>query len=186
MIIADRYWKSQGQGLRKSKYYIRSLLKKSYFNDNSCLCTRYLTGPPFVWITAVMQHGMEVITLWHCWGVMEDQVALIAAFRSSALLGLVFFHLPLEKKPILWFGSCGLNFAGTETPWSLNQFLVPLPLRWPLSNMDSVPLHFVQTLGPWFPNDMQNFPSLLPQPREDASNIITRLGVAWLEEWWHL
>lgn len=42
---------------------------------------------------------------------MEDQVALIAAFRSSALLGLVFFHLPLEKKAhfvvwVLWFEFC--------------------------------------------------------------------------------
>lgn len=61
------------------------------------------------------------------------------------------------QRPILWFGSCGLNFAGTETPRSLNRFLVPLPLRRTLSNMDSVPLHFVQTLGPWFPNDMQNW-----------------------------
>ncbi len=36
-----------------------------------------------------MRRGMEVISLWHCSGVMEAQVALIAAFGSSALLGLV-------------------------------------------------------------------------------------------------
>ncbi len=36
-----------------------------------------------------MRRGMEVISLWHCSGVMEAQVALIAAFKSSALLGLV-------------------------------------------------------------------------------------------------
>lgn len=37
-----------------------------------------------------MQHGMEAISLWHCAGVMEAQVALIVAFSSSASLGLVF------------------------------------------------------------------------------------------------
>ncbi len=42
-----------------------------------------------------MRRGMEAISLWHCSGVMEAQVAFIAAFRSSALLGLVslIFHL---------------------------------------------------------------------------------------------
>ncbi len=55
----------------------------------SFLCTQYLVGPPFAWITASMRRGMEVISLWQCSGVIEAQVALIAAFRSSALLGLV-------------------------------------------------------------------------------------------------
>ncbi len=55
----------------------------------SFLCTQYLVGPPFAWITASMQRDMESISLWHCSGVMEAQVALIAAFMSSALLGLV-------------------------------------------------------------------------------------------------
>ncbi len=54
-----------------------------------CICTQYLVGAPFASITASIRHGMEVISLWHCWGGMEAQVALIAAFRSSALLGLV-------------------------------------------------------------------------------------------------
>ncbi len=36
-----------------------------------------------------MRRSMESISLWHCSGVMEAQVALIAAFRSSAMLGLV-------------------------------------------------------------------------------------------------
>ncbi len=54
-----------------------------------CICTQYLVGAPFALITASIQRGMEVISLWHCWGGMEAQVALIAAFSSSALLGLV-------------------------------------------------------------------------------------------------
>ncbi len=44
-------------------------------------------------ITASIRRGMEAISLWHCSGVMEAQVALIAAFGSSALLGLVSFIL---------------------------------------------------------------------------------------------
>lgn len=33
--------------------------------------------------------GMRVIHLWHCMDVMETQIALIAAFRSSTLSALV-------------------------------------------------------------------------------------------------
>lgn len=46
-------------------------------------------------IIAAMQHGMEAIRLWHCWGGME---ALIVAFGSPSLLGLV-SHLPLHSSP---------------------------------------------------------------------------------------
>ncbi len=85
-----------------------------------CICTQYLVGAPFALITASIRRGMEVISLWHCWGGMEAQVALIAAFRSSALLGLVslIFLLTIPHR----FRSG--EFAGqssTVTPWSLNQ-----------------------------------------------------------------
>ncbi len=63
-----------------------------------CISTQYLVGAPFVLITASIRRGMEVISLWHCSGVMEAQVALILAFSSSALLGLV-SHLPLDNTP---------------------------------------------------------------------------------------
>ncbi len=67
--------------------------------------------------------------MWHCSGVMEAQVALIAAFRSSALLGLVslIFLLTIPHRFSMGFRSG--EFAGqssTVTPWSLNQLLVPL------------------------------------------------------------
>ncbi len=60
---------------------------------------------------------------------MEAQVALIAAFRSSALLGLVplIFLLTIPHRFSMGFRSG--EFAGqssTVTPWSLNQLLVPL------------------------------------------------------------
>ncbi len=59
----------------------------------------------------------------------EAQVALIAVFRSSALLGLVslIFLLTIPDRFSMGFRSGG--FAGqssTVTPWSLNQLLVPL------------------------------------------------------------
>ncbi len=33
-----------------------------------CICTQYLVGAPFALITASIRRGMEVISLWHCWG----------------------------------------------------------------------------------------------------------------------
>ncbi len=33
-----------------------------------CTCTQYLVGAPFALITASIRRGMEVISLWHCWG----------------------------------------------------------------------------------------------------------------------
>ncbi len=75
----------------------------------------------------VVWHGGD--SLWHCSGVMKDQVALIAAFRSSALLGLVYlvFLLTIPHRFSMRFRSG--EFAGqssTVTPWSFNQLLVPL------------------------------------------------------------
>ncbi len=57
---------------------------------------------------------------------MEAQVSLIAAFRSSALLGLVslIFLLTIPHRFSMGFRSG--EFAGqssTVTPWSLNQLL---------------------------------------------------------------
>ncbi len=94
-----------------------------------CICTQYLVGAPFALITASIRRGMEVISLWHCWGGMEAQVSLTVAFRSSALLGLVslIFLLTIPHRFSMGFRSG--EFAGqssTVTPWSLNQLLVPL------------------------------------------------------------
>ncbi len=76
---------------------------------------------------------METISLWHCSRVMEAQVTLIAAFRSSALLGQVslIFLLTIPHRFSVGFRSG--EFAGqssTVTPWSLNQLLVPLAVCW--------------------------------------------------------
>ncbi len=125
------------QCLRKFEYYIRSI-KKGYFKQkyqasekyfNFYALSTWLVGPPFAWITVSMRRGMEEISLWHGSGVMEAQVALIAAFRSSALLGLVSLIFLLTIPHIFSMGFRSGEFAGqssTVTPWSLSQLLVPL------------------------------------------------------------
>ncbi len=55
-----------------------------------CICTQYLVGAPIALITASIWRGIEVISLWHCWGGMESQVSLTVAFSSSAFFGLLF------------------------------------------------------------------------------------------------
>ncbi len=94
-----------------------------------CICTQYLVGAPFALITASIRRGMELISLWHCWGGMEAQVSLTVAFSSSAFFGLLFliFLLTIPHRFSLGFRSG--EFAGqssTPTPWSFNQLLVTL------------------------------------------------------------
>ncbi len=48
-----------------------------------------------------MQRGMEAISLHHCSGVMEDHVALIAAFGSSPLLGLEILY-GVQVRRVCW------------------------------------------------------------------------------------
>ncbi len=70
-----------------------------------CICTQYLLGAPFALITASIRRGMEVISLWHCWGGMEAQVSLTVAFSSSAFFGLLFliFLLTIPHIFLNWF-----------------------------------------------------------------------------------
>ncbi len=70
-----------------------------------CICTQYLVEAPFALITASIRRGMEVISLWHCWGGMEAQVSLTVAFSSSALLGLVsliFLLTIVQVRRVCW------------------------------------------------------------------------------------
>ncbi len=88
-----------------------------------------LVGPPFAWITASLRRGIEVISLRHCSGVMDAQVALIVAFRSSALLGQVslIFLLTIPHRFSMGFRSGEFpSQSSIVTPWSLNQLLVTL------------------------------------------------------------
>ncbi len=97
-----------------------------------CICTQYLVGAPFALITASIRRGMEVISLWHCWGGVEDQVSLTVAFSSSAF-GLLFLTFLLTILHIFSMGFRSGEFAGqssTPTPWSFNQLFVLLAV-WP-------------------------------------------------------
>ncbi len=77
-------------------------------------------------IHASWHGGDQFVALLRC---NEAQVALIAAFRSSALLGLVSLIFFLTIPHIFSMGFRSGEFTGqlsTVTPWSLNQLLVPL------------------------------------------------------------
>ncbi len=93
-----------------------------------CICTQYLVGAPFALITAYIRRGMEVISLWHCWGGMEAQVSLTVVFSSSAFFwSFLIFLLTIPHRFSMRFRSG--EFAGqssTTTPWSFNQLLVLL------------------------------------------------------------
>ncbi len=85
------------------------------------ICTQYLVGAPFALITASIRRGMEVISLWHCWGGMEAQVSLTVAFSSSTFFGLLFLIFLLTIPHIFSMGFRSGGFAGyssTPTPWS--------------------------------------------------------------------
>ncbi len=61
-----------------------------------------LVGAPFALITASIRRGMEVISLWHCWGGMEAQVSL--TWPSAICIFLVLFRIFLLTTHIdsLW------------------------------------------------------------------------------------
>ncbi len=114
----------------------------------SFLCTQYLVGPTFAWITASMRRGMESISLWHCSGVIEAQVALVATFRSSALLRLVSLiflltipHrlsmgqnlLPSEKRTLDHWATVQLFFSLAHARCFWRFFSVSEVAWWPFS-----------------------------------------------------
>ncbi|MEQ2238918.1 hypothetical protein ILYODFUR_038328 [Ilyodon furcidens] len=74
-------------------------------------------------ITALMQCGIEAISLWFCCIEMGAQVALIVAFRSSALLGLV-YHLPLDSTPYIL---CGVQVRPVCQPVKQSNTMITEP-----------------------------------------------------------
>ncbi len=173
-----------------------------------CRCTQYLVEAPFALITASIRRGMEVISLWHCWGGMEAQVSLTAAFRSSALLGLVSLIFLLTIPHRFSMGLMSGEFAGqssTVTPSSLNQLLDfrkhsgPTPaddmaaqiitdcgnftLDFKQHGFCASPL-FLQTLGPWFPNEMQNLLSSEKRTLDHWATVQFFFSTAQVRRFW--
>ncbi len=92
------------------------------------ICTQYLVEDPFALITASIRHGMEVISLWHCWGGMKPR--FLWQWPSAHLHFLVScFSFSSWQYLIDSLGFRSGEFAGqssTPTPWSFNQLLVLL------------------------------------------------------------
>ncbi len=70
----------------------------------SMLISIHLVGLLYMNYCNSMWCSMEAIGLWHCSGVMEAQVALIAAFSHLHLLVLVSLNLPLDNTPLILYG----------------------------------------------------------------------------------
>ncbi len=111
---------------KKKIFWIIGLLESMFIY---CICTQYLVGAPFALITASIRRGMEVISLWHCWGGVEAQVSLTVAFSSSAFFGLLvlIFLLTIPHRFSVGFRSGEFaDQSSTPAPWSFNQLLVLL------------------------------------------------------------
>ncbi len=208
-----------------------------------CICTQYLVGAPFALITVSIRRGMEVISLWHCWGGMESQVSLIAAFSSSALLGLVSLisdslwgsgqasllanqaHQHHGHWTSFWYlWQCGQvpSPAGKwnqhlhkdcqqKEAWSALKFPGRW-LRWLWTSENTVDQHqqmtwqpkssltgnftdfkqhgfcaspvFLQTLGPWFPNEMQNLLSSEKRTLDHWATVQFFFSTAQVRRFW--
>ena len=142
-------------------------------------CTQYLVGNPFAEITAWLRRGMEAISLWHCWGVMEAQDASIAALSSSTVLGLVSlnFLFTIPHRFLMGFRSGELaGQLSTVMPWSVNHLPVVLAL-WAGARSWNLHLHkALQQLEAWSaPNTgLQAFwHFLLPSLPPDSGTLIS-------------
>ncbi len=116
-------------------WILHKINKKGYYKQKWQASEKYLHFYALnTWLGLLLHYllhqcGVEAISLWHCSGVMEAQIALIAVFRSSALLDLVslIFLLTILHRFSMGFRSGKLaGQSNTVTPWSLNQLLVPL------------------------------------------------------------
>ncbi len=106
------------QNCQASEKYVHLLYMYSILGWAS-VCMNYC-------INVAWHGGNQSVALLRCY---EAHVALIAAFRSSALLGLVSLIFLFTIPHIFSMGFRSGEFAGqssTVTPWSLNQLLVPL------------------------------------------------------------
>ncbi len=126
-----------------------------------CICTQYLVGAPFALITASIRRGMELISLWHCWGGMEAQVSLTSFWYlwqcgqvpSPAGKWNQHLHKACQQKEAwsaLKFPGRWLRWLWTsentvdqhqQMTWQPKSSLTVETSHWTSSNMDSVPLH---------------------------------------------
>lgn len=69
------------------EYCVNSVKRIAYL-EKRCqpteACTVYSAGTRFAWLAASRLYGLEVISMWFCWGVEEAQKALIAPLGCSS------------------------------------------------------------------------------------------------------
>ncbi len=182
-----------------------------------CICTQYLVGAPFALITASIRRGMEVISLWHCWGGVKPRFlwqrpsahlhCLVSCFSFSSWQYLIYSlcsglvsllasqahqhhasgafgsvdrcqillenEISIFKKLVsrwkhevlhnfLLNGCSDVGFQKTQwtntSRWHCTQIITDcgnLTLDFKQLVLWASP-PFLQTLGPWFPNEIQN------------------------------
>ncbi len=94
-----------------------------------CICTQYLVGAPFALITASIRRGIEVISLWHCWGGMKPRFLWQWPSAHLHFLASCFSFSSWQLPHRFSMGFRSGEFAGqssTPTPWPFNQLLVLL------------------------------------------------------------
>lgn len=101
--------------------------------DSNCK-TQFLATAPFAWLGASVQGGMEAISLWYCWGLMEGQAALIAASILSEWLWCLSSSSWRYSLDFQWGFRSG-QFAGQPITMCVMTPEVPTPAaihaRWP-------------------------------------------------------
>ncbi len=141
-----------------------------------CICTQYLVGAPFALITASIRRGMEVISLWHCWGGVKP--SFIWQWPSAHLHFLV---------------SCFSWKAGQQKEaWSAPTFLGKR-VQWRWFSKNTMDQHQQMTLHPnhhrlWKLNTglqatyAMSFSTLPPDSRTLVSKWNTKLALIWKED----
>ncbi len=217
-----------------------------------CICTQYLVGAHFALITASVRRGMEVISLWHCWGGVKPRFLwqrpsahlhyLISCFSFSSwqylidslCSGLVSLlasqahqhhaHLTnfwcfgsvdrsqilLENeisifkklvsrrkhevlKDFLVNGWSDVGFQKTQwtstSRWHCTQIITDcgnLTLDFKQLVLWASPA-FLQTLGPWFPNEIQNLLSSEKRTLDHWATVQFFFSLVQVRRlWWQL
>ncbi len=205
-----------------------------------CIYTQYLVGAPVALITASIRRGMEVISLWHCWGGMKPrflwqwpsahlhflvscfsfsswQYHRFSEFRSGEFAGQSSTptHGSVDRCQILLENEISI-FKKQKEAWSAPKCLGKrMQWRWFSTNTngptpadDIAPQiitdcenltldfkqlgqwaspPFLQTLGPWFPNEIQNLLSSEKRTLDHCATVQFFFSLAQVRHlWWQL
>ncbi len=120
-----------------------------------------------------MRRGMESISLWHCSGVMRAQVAMIVYSITSWYTAVL--TLDLRKHS----GPTPADDMAAQTITDCGNFTLDLKQR----GFCASPL-FLQTLGHWFPKEMQNLLSSENITLDHSAAVQSFLSLAQARRFW--